>query len=506
MTDTSNKLLPRPEFPLLLALAAARLLLHLVLNQHYGYHRDELQVLADAQALDWGYVPYPPLTPWLGRVELILFGTSLTGLRAFAALSQCLAMVVAGLIARELGGRRTAQLVAALATACMPFSLVSSGLFVYSSIDFLWWVLAAWLLLRLVNGGDPRGWLLLGAVFGLGLMTRYTILVLAAGVAIGLLATPLRKQLLTPWPWLGVGVAVLIFLPNLIWQWRHDFIYLDFVQHIHARDVRWGRTQGYWVEQLYANASALTLPLWLGGLAALVLTEALRPYRILAIIFVAVLVLYALSGGRGYYAAPAYPMLLAAGAVALESRLATMRPVAANAVRAAAAVALILAGASSALTGLQIGAVNSAIWNLSRKLHDAFAEQIGWPEYMEQLATVYRALPETERAHTAILTNNYGEAGAIDLYGPALGLPRALSRTNTYWYRGRDAMPPQTVIVLGDDSEGMAKAPATCTLAGRFSNREGVVNEESKFNPEIFVCRDLRVPWSQIWGTKPRFG
>ncbi|MBS0583774.1 MAG: glycosyltransferase family 39 protein [Proteobacteria bacterium] len=506
MTDSPNKLLPRPEFALLLVLAAARLLLHLVLNQHYGFHRDELQVLADAQALDWGYVPYPPLVPWLARIELILFGTSLTGLRAFAALSQCLVMLVAGLIARELGGGRLAQLIAALATACMPFSLVSSGLFIYSSIDFFWWVLAAWLLLRLVNSGEARGWLLLGAVFGLGLMTRYTILVLAAGMAIGVLATPLRRQLLTPWPWLGVGIALLIFLPNLVWQWQHDFIYLDFVQHIHARDVRWGRTQGYWVEQLYVNASALTLPLWFGGLAALVFTKTLRPYRILAIVFVGILVLYALSGGRGYYSAPAYPMLLAAGAVALESWLASMRAPAARAMRVACGIVLVLAGASSAACGLQIGAVNSAIWNVSRKLHDTFAEQIGWPEYMQQLAAIYQALPEAERARTAILTNNYGEAGAIDLYGPALGLPRALSRTNTYWYRGRDAMPPQTVIVLGDNGEDIAKAPATCTLAGRLSNREGVVNEESKFSPEIFICRDLRVPWSQIWGAKPRFG
>lgn len=506
MTIAPHKPLPRIEFPLLLALAGLRFLLHMALNHHYGFHRDELQVLADAHALDWGYVPYPPLLPWLVRVEWMLFGTSLTGLRAVAALAQCLAMLVAGLMAREMGGARLAQLVAALATACMPFALVMSGVFMYSSLDFLWWVLAAWLLLRLVNGGHPRDWLLLGAVFGLGLMTRYTVLVCAAGMGIGILATPLRRHLATPWPWLGAGIALLIFLPNFIWQWQHDFIYLDFVQHIHARDVRWGRTRDYYAEQLYANASVFTLPLWLGGLAALAFSRALRPYRILAIVYVAALALYALTDSRGYYLAPAYPMLLAAGAVALESWLANLPRRTARIAQIATGILLLLAGSTSAVVALPFAPVNSAVWDVSRRLHETFAEQIGWRQYMEQLAAIYHALPEDERAQTAIFANNYGEAGAVQLYGPALGLPRALSRTNTDWYRGRNANAPQTVIVLGDDSEGIAKAPATCTLAGRFTNREGVSNEESRLNPEIFICRQLRVPWSQFWGTKPRFG
>mgnify|MGYP001553459251 CR=1 FL=1 len=223
-TTASKQRALREDLIPLLVLALVRLALHLLFDTRYGFHRDELQVLDDARHLDWGYVPYPPLTPFLGWIELHLFGTSLAGFRFFAALAQCAAMVLAGLIARELGGRRFAQVVAAVATACMPFSLIMSSMLMYSSLDLLWWVAVAYFALRLVNSGNPRYWLALGLVFGLGLMTRYTIAVCAAGLFAGVLATPLRRQGLKTWPWLGALLALLILAPNLVWQWRHDFI------------------------------------------------------------------------------------------------------------------------------------------------------------------------------------------------------------------------------------------------------------------------------------------
>ena len=490
----------------LLVLALVRLALHLLFDTRYGFHRDELQVLDDARHLDWGYVPYPPLTPFLGWIELHLFGTSLAGFRFFAALAQCAAMVLAGLIARELGGRRFAQIVAAVATACMPFSLIMSSMLMYSSLDLLWWVAVAYFVLRLVNSGNLRYWLALGLVFGLGLMTRYTIAVCAAGLLAGVLATPLRRQLLTPWPWLGALLALLIFAPNLVWQWRHDFIYLDFVRAIHARDIRWHRTDGFWIEQLYANAGPLLLPLWIAGLGFLALARSMRPYRVLAWLFVIALALFAISHGRGYYMAPAYPMLLAAGAVRLQAWLARLGARPARALRVGVYAVLALAIASGALVALPIGSVNSWTWQVARKVNDTFAEQIGWREFVQRVADIYRALPEDERAHTAILANNYGEAGAIDLYGPALGLPRAISRTNTYWYRGYGNPPPLTVIELGNTAEDESKSSAKCTSFGSFRNSAGVANEESASGYEIFVCRDIPPKWPEIWGAKPRFG
>lgn len=504
-TATSRSTLRTDLMPLL-ALALVRLAAHLLLNTHYGFHRDELQVLDDARHLDWGYVPYPPLTPFLGWIDLHLFGTSLTGFRFFSALAQCAAMVLTGLIARELGGRRFAQIFAALAMAAMPFSLIMASVLMYSSLDLLWWVAIAYFTLRLVNSGNPRWWLALGLVFGLGLMTRYTIAICAAGLFVGVLATSLRRQLLTPWPWFGAVLALLIFVPNLIWQAHRDFIYLDFVRTIHERDIRWHRTDGFWIEQLFANTGPLLTPLWLAGLGYLAIAKSMRRYRVLAWLYVVVLVLFALSRGRGYYMAPAYPMLLAAGAVALEAWLARLRAGPARTLRAGAGAVLALALAVGALVTLPVAPVNSGIWNAARKLHDTFAEQIGWPEFVQRVAEVYRSLPEEERAHALILANNYGEAGAINLYGPALGLPPAISRTNTYWYRGYGDPPPAVIIELGNTAEDEAGSAAKCTSFGRFRNSLGVDNEESAWNYEIFVCRDIPPKWPEIWGRKPRFG
>jgi hypothetical protein len=218
------------------------------------------------------------------------------------------------------------------------------------------------------------------------------------------------------------------------------------------------------------------------------------------------LALFALARGRGYYMAPAYPMLLAAGAVAWERWTERLKPLVAASLRLAGGLLLVLAAVSSAMVALPIAPVNSRGWMISRRAHDDFAEQIGWQELAQRVAEIYRSLPEAERAHTAILANNYGEAGAIDLYGPALGLPPAISRTNNYWYRGYGHPAPTTVIELGNTAEDEGETIAKCMSFGRFRNSLGVDNEESASGYEIFVCRDIPPKWPEIWGTKPRFG
>ena len=496
---------PRIAWRWLLALAALRLLLHMAVNGQYGFHRDELQVWVDAQRLDWGYVPYPPLAALLGRFGIELLGDSTTGLRMFAALAQAIAMLTAGLIARELGGRRMAQIVAALAVACAPVSMLQGSMLMYVGIEYMWVIAAVWMLLRLANGGDARWWLGVGLAIGLGMMTRYTMLFWAAGLAAGVVFTPLRRHLASPWLWAGVALSLLVFTPNAWWQWRHDFVYLDFVEHIHARDVRIGRTDGFLVGQLLIGANPLIMPLWLAGLAWLILSKAAARWRVLTWMYALPLLLFLLAQARDYYMAPGYPMLLAAGAVALEAGIARLRPIAAHWSRAALAFVLLAAFASTALVALPIAPIDSAGWRISRSFHDNFAEQIGWPELAAQVAQVYHALPLEERTRTAIFANNYGEAGAIDRYGPAHGLPPAISTINSYWYRGYGAVAPRTVIVLGDDAEGVSDTPATCTLAGRVRIPHGVENEESG-HPEIFVCRDFRVPTHTLWPPGPSFG
>ncbi len=196
----------------------------------------------NARQLDWGYVAYPPITPLFARIGLELFGESLRGLRVLPAIAQGIAMVLAGLMARDMGGKRNAQLMAAFAVFIAPMSLIGGTVIMYFAFDYLWWVLVAFFLVRLLATDDPRYWLGIGAGIGLGMMTKYTMAFWVVGLIVAILVTPARKYLRSKWLYLGAGLAFLIFLPNLIWQIQHDFISLDFLSAIHARDIEWGRT------------------------------------------------------------------------------------------------------------------------------------------------------------------------------------------------------------------------------------------------------------------------
>jgi 4-amino-4-deoxy-L-arabinose transferase-like glycosyltransferase len=202
----------------LMSIAFAVLLLHIFTNGQYGFHRDELATLDDARYLAWGYVAYPPVTPFFGRLSLALFGLSVTGARLFPAMAQGLAIVLAGLMSRELGGGRMAQFVAGLAVTIAPIALVSGTLLQYVSFDSLWWALAAYFTVCLLRSGQPRWWLPIGAAVGFGMMTKYTMAFLAVGLAAGIVLTPTRRYLRSRWLWFGAGMAVLIFLPNVVRQ------------------------------------------------------------------------------------------------------------------------------------------------------------------------------------------------------------------------------------------------------------------------------------------------
>ena len=494
------------DLAVLLLLALARVLLHALTNGQYGFHRDELATLDDARHLDWGYVAYPPLTPAVARVALELFGPSLSGLRFFAALAQGAAMVLVGLTARDLGGGRGAQVVAALAVAIAPISLLMGGLFQYVAFDYLWWVAVAYATVRLLRTEDPRWWLAIGAAIGMGMLTRYTMAFCVAGLVAGVLLTGARRHLAGPWLWGGAAVALLLALPNLLWQARHGFIALEFLSAIHARDVAIGRTQGYLLEQLFVSASPLTIPLWIAGLWFLFFSPAGRRYRLLGWMYLVPFVLFLVAQGRSYYLAPAYPMLLAAGAVAGERWIGALPAAGARLARGVTAVALLVGAAVSGALMLPLAPVGSALWGVSSEVHDTFAEQIGWPELVQTVAEISASLPPAERARTAILTANYGEAGAIDLYGPAHGLPPVISGVNSYWRRGYGDPPPQTLVVLGFRPEAVGRFFETCDLAGRITNRHGVQNEETRDHPQVFLCRGPRRPWPELWDELRSFG
>ncbi|MGA2268966.1 MAG: glycosyltransferase family 39 protein [Bryobacteraceae bacterium] len=494
------------DFSILAALALVAVLLHTLTNGQYGFHRDELATLDDARYLAWGYVAYPPVTPFIARVALELFGPSLAGVRFFAALAQTAALVLSGLMARQLGGGRAAQIVAAVAVAIGPVPLTAGALFQYVSFDYLWWVLIAYLVIRLLKSEDARWWLAVGAVIGLGMMTKYTMVFLVAGVIAGVLLTPTRRYLRSPWLWCGVALSLAIFLPNFVWQVQHGFISLDFLSHIHARDVRIGRTQNFLIEQLLIAANPFTVLLWVAGLFYYLVAPDGKRYRLVGWMFVVPLVLFFIAKGRGYYMAPAYPMLLAAGAVLEERAVASLTAGWARLVRGHTCGALAVGGVIAIAVVLPIAPVNSPWWRVVDKANDDFREEIGWPELVETIAGIHASLPAEERAHVGILAGNYGEAGAIDLYGPAHGLPKAISGVNSYWLRGYGDPPPRTLIVAGISRDFLERNFESCVLAGHVTNRYGVLNEETTRHPDLFVCRHLRQPWPAFWKQFQNFG
>jgi len=493
------------DTPILIAIALATILLHAVTNRQYGFHRDELQTVDDGQHLDWGYVAYPPLTPFVARVAFTLFGPSLVGLRFFSSLAIGIAIVLAGWMARELGGGRMAQVLAALAVAIGPVTLSAGALFQYVSFDYLWWVTIAYLTIRLVQSEDPRWWLAIGAAIGLAMLTKYTIGVLVIGFAVGVVLTPARRFLASPWLWAGAALALAIFLPNAIWQFRHDFISLDFLRDIHARDVRIGRTKNFLLDQLLVAANLVTIPMWIAGLWYYFSRDGGR-FRAAGWMFVTALGLFLVLQGRGYYMAPAYPMLLAAGAVVWERRMAAASPESARGRRILQWSALAAGAALSIAVVVPIPAVGSGWWNFANKVQDDWREEIGWPELVAEVARVRDSLPAEERSQVAIMAGNYGEAGAIDLYGGRYSLPQAICGTNSFWLRGYGKTEPRTLIVTGLSRTYLEKHFDSVELAGQVTNRYGVANEETTYHRDIFVCRRPRNPWPDFWKEFRHFG
>lgn len=496
----------RSDLAVLILIAALGLVLHIATNSQYGFHRDELQTLDDARHLDWGFVPYPPITPLIGRFELVLFGTSLIGFRVFSAVAVSIIMVLTGLMARELGGKRHIQLLAAVAAGISPVSLSQGAVFQYVSFDYLWGVTVTYLLVRLLKSEDPRWWVAIGGVIGLGMETRYTMGVLALGIAAAVLLTPARRFLCSGWLWAGVGVSILVFLPNLIWQMQHHFISLDFLSYLRARDLRQGRYNGFFSEQLLACVNLVTAPLTLLGLWFYLFRPEARRYRFLGWTVVFAFVLFAVARSRSYYTAPLYPVLIAGGSVLLGNLLANLRPAVSRLIYGVQWTAIVAGGVVFVLLVMPVAPIGSRIWEITSKLHDQFREEIGWPDLARSVADVYQTLSPQERERSGILTGNYGEAGALNLYGPALGLPHAMSLTNSFWYRGYDPRLPETVIVAGFRLENARGLFESCAVAAKNTNPYGVENEESRDHPDILLCRNLRMPWPVYWETHRRFG
>jgi hypothetical protein len=492
---------PRADTWALAGIAAAVVLVHVLTNGRYGLHRDELQVLSDARHLEWGFVPYPPFTPFVERISLSLFGLSLVGLRMFSVIAQALVVLVTGFMAYELGGGRLAQVTAALSIALSTLPLFEGTEFQYTTFDYLWWTLIAYFVIRLLKTENPRWWLAIGATIGVGFLTKYTMGFYVAGILGGVALTRARRHLLSGWFWGGMALGFVICLPNLVWQTQHGFISLHFLQHIHARDVRQGRAEGFLSRQFWICTNPLTVPLWIGGLIAYFWD---RRYRMLGWMYVIPLVLFIVGKGRGYYLGGAYPMLMAMGGVAGERWVASLPKVPRRAVEAVFFTGVAACGLLFSAIVLPL-ASGGRLMEFALKNNGDLREEIGWDELVKSVASIRDTLPPEQRPSVGVIVGNYGEAGAIEILGPAYNLPVPISRTNSAWLRGYPEPPPTTLIVVGWSQDEMA-AFSACRVVGHNGNVLGVKNEESEDHPDIYVCGPPVKPWAEFWKEHQGFG
>lgn len=500
--NSSARASRRGDNAALFAIAGAVTLLHLLTNGRYGFHRDELQFLSDARHMDWGFVAYPPFTAVVERISMAMFGLSLVGLRLFSVLAQAAAIVVTGLMAGELGGRRLAQVAAALAVALSGIPLFEGTEFQYTTFDYLWWVLIAFFTIRLLKTENPRWWLAIGVAVGLGLETKYSVVFFIAGLLAGVVLTRARRYLLSPWFWGGIAVALVIFLPNFIWLVRHDFISYHFLQHIHARDVGEGRADGFIKDQFVSCVNLFAVPLWTVGLVAFLLHPR---YRMLAWMYLVPVVIFFLSKGRGYYVAGVYPMVIAMGAVTCERWLAALPAWGRRTIESVFFAGLAAFGAFI-IAGWVPVASSGPLRTFALQHSGNLREEIGWDELVRTVAQIRDSLTPEQQAHLGITTGNYGEYGAIDILGRAYGLPEPIGTTNSEWLRGYPATPPTTLIVLGIRPEEANEIFTNCHIAGHNGNAEGIHNEELDDHPWIFVCGPPRKPWPEIWKEHKDFG
>lgn len=470
-----GRLPPFATVPVLLT-ATAKVVGTMAVAGSYGFQRDELYYLACARHLAWGYFDFPAIVPALARLNVLLFGTGVATLRLFSILAGAAVILIAAMIAREMAGGPKTQTLAAFAVLFCPMFLGGNILFQTVTFDQLTWALAIYMSVRLLRTGDRRLWPLLGGAFGIGLETKYTILALAAGLLVGFLLSPQRRVLLSRGPYIAAGTALLILLPNLIWQAQEGWPSLTYVLQ-HSGNTG---TRPQFLEETLLLLGPLGLVLAALGYPELFSRPWLRPIAWAGVLTPLLLLA---ANGKSYYAGPIYPLLLAAGSVRAGRLFARNRIV-------SAVVLVILAGLTAVLTPLELPVLplKQAVSTGMIKARKDFADMLGWQGIAADTARAYRSLPAAERAHASIVTTNYGEAGAIDLYGPRYGLPHAISGDLTYALWRPKHVPGATIVTVGFPPSFMRRYYRSVIVSGIIHMPHNVQNEEA--GSPILICRD----------------
>jgi hypothetical protein len=493
---------------LIWVVALADLLFHIYFNNRYGYFRDEFDYIACGNHLAWGYVDQPPLIPFLVRICRAVLGDSLRSIRFIPALASSLLILQTAVLARELGGKRFALLLSAVTILIAPQYLSNGSLLTTNCLEPNLWMGCAYFAILVIKRNEPRYWFWFGVIAGLGLEEKYTIALFAFGIVLGLLLTEHRRVFLNKWIWFGGAAAFLVFLPNLLWNIHYHWPFLQLMHNIRAehRDVVLGPGE-YFLQQTIL-IHPLAAPIWIAGLAALFFSARLRPYRFLGWTYVVCYaVLFALHG-KNYYLAPVYPMLLAAGAVVIESAL--DRPIGAW-LRPAIVMILLAVGVYLAPITVPIFSPDRFLAYAKRlpfklpvmeyqhrraALPQWYADQFGWNEIVAETAQAWNQLAPEERPDCAVFAQDYGQAGAINFLGRRYGLPPALSGHQTYFLWGPRGYSGNCMIVLDDRPDRLGQFFEHVQYVGTSADNPYALEKRI----DVFICRGSKFgTLAQVW-------
>ena len=477
-------------------LAVSGMTVHFLFNRQYGFFRDELYYASCGEHLAWGYVDHSPLAPWIACLSRALLGDSLFALRFFPALASAAKIFLGGWIAREVGGDKFAQAFAAFTILCTPIYLTFDNFFSMNSFEPVFWMTCAAIVLRILNGGDEKLWLLFGLVAGLGVLNKHSMLFFGSGLTIGLLLTRARWVFRSIWIWAGAGIVVLLFLPNLLWEIQNNYPTIQLLHTVIGTKYS-TVTPLEFVAQQALLTHPLAAPVWLLGLWFFLRDEIGKRFAFLAIAYFVVLCEMVWLHGKIYYLAPAYVMLLAGGSVWIERRLlprtgAWLKPVLVLPLLIGAAIAAPLA---MPILPVQQAIKYCAFWDVKSvhvenvplgDLPQLFGDMFGWEEQVQAMARAYRSLPEPEHGKAALLAYNYGEAGAIDYFGKHYGLPKAISGHNQYGYWGPHGNSGEVIVAIGFTAERLQRSFGDVQPFETISPAHAMPEET---NLTIYICR-----------------
>ena len=487
-------------------LAALAVVVHFLCNSKYGYFRDELYYAACGEHLAWGYVDHAPLVALASRISRGLFGDSLFALRLLPALSAAPKVWLAGWMARELGGRRFAQFFAALLVFLAPIYLTFDNFLSMNAFEPVFWMACAAIVLRILNGGSPRLWLLFGVVAGVGILNKHSMLFFGSGIAIGLLLTSARKQFARMEIWAALPIAFLIFLPNLLWEMHHGYPTIALLHTVIGTKYATVAPLTYIAEQ-FLLVNPLAAPFWIAGLYFFLFDRAGRKYAVLGYAYLVVLLEMILLHGKIYYLAPAYIMLLAAGAVCWERRIfvragawlkpAIVAPLVVSGIVAAPLAMPILPVAAAVKYCAFFGVQDVKVENVPlNSLPQLFGDMFGWPEQVQAMARAVHSLPSEEQSRATLLAYNYGEAGAIDYFDKRYGLPKAISGHNQYGAWGPRGASGDVVVAIGFSKARLDRAFGEVTAFETISPAYALPEESGL---TIYICRRPRKSLSASW-------